>query len=81
MRQPNLRMGAVTGVAFYFTGNGAQLEVPGGADVDFKAPEEGAVADSLHLRGNGRLNLRADADSAGLPRKLPRVPGGARLVQ
>ena len=80
MRQPNLRMGAVTGVAFYFTGNGAQLEVPGGADVDVKAPEEGAVADSLHLRGNGRLNLRADADSR-TAAELPRVPGGARLVQ
>lgn len=126
------------GVAFYFTGSGAQLEVLGGADVDFKAPPKGAelagfvfvqdrlsnpgtsttiqgggtvniegivymptwrveiagngdinqtsdffamVADSFYLRGNGRLNLRADAESAGLPQMLPRVPNGARLVQ
>lgn len=129
---------AGTGVAFYFTGDDAQLEVLGGADVDFKAPMKGAelagfvfvqdrlsnpgtsttiqgggtvnlegivymptwrveiagngdlnqtsgyfamVADSFYLRGNGNLNLRADAESPGLPQQLPRVPGGARLVQ
>lgn len=127
-----------TGVAFYFTGNNTQLEVLGGADIDFKAPPEGEelagflfvqdplsnpgtstkiqgggsvtmdgilymptwqveiagngdlnqtshyfamVADSFYMRGNGKLYIRADAESAGLPQKLPKVPGGARLVQ
>lgn len=60
-----------TGVAFYFTGNGAQLEVRGGGDIDFKAPAEGEelagfvfVQDpssnpgsSTAIQGGGRVHL------------------------
>jgi len=60
-----------TGVAFYFTGNGAQLEIRGGGSVDLKAPAEGEelagfvfVQDessnpgsSTAIQGGGRVHL------------------------
>ena len=39
------------------------------------------VADSFYMEGNGKLYVRSNAEAAGLPNIMPKIPTGPLLLR